>query len=246
MRLLKRYSHARRQPELAIYWVKIRGNRLRNAWWLRGGYDPARYWRARGKGYSREFDEHDQETAAAFDQQERMLLRCLSDLHFSSALEIGCGFGRILKLLSDHFQLRHLEGLDISPYQIRHAGEYIKNPRVALAVADITAPLNHSDREFDLVLTCEVLMHIPEPSTVLEEMVRVSNRYVVNLEYFDPSAESLSPWVFNHDLVEMYQTLLPPPNSPISLPIKTIQLARNQRIVVLTKKPAHQKDNGDT
>jgi ubiquinone/menaquinone biosynthesis C-methylase UbiE len=195
-----------------------------------------RYWRARGKGYSYEFAEHDQETAVVFDQQERVLVGCLGDLHFSSALEIGCGFGRILRLLSDHFQLRRLEGLDISPDQLQHAREYVRQPWIALKTADITSPLKYTDREFDLVLTCEVLMHIPEPLPVLKEMVRVSNRYVVNLEYFDPSAKALSPWVFSHDLVEMYQTLLPPPDSPINFPITTIQLAGNQRIVLLTKK----------
>lgn len=209
---------------------------FRNALWLRGGYDPVRYWRGRGREYFREFDRHDQETAAVFNQQERMLLDCLSNLHFSSALELGCGFGRILKLLVDHFQLRSLEGLDISPDQIRRARGYVKTPWVGLAVADITAPLKYGDRQFDLVLTCEVLMHIPEPLPVLREIVRVSNRYVVNVEYFDPSAKALSPWVFNHDLIQMYKDLFAPPNSAVNLPTKTIQLSRNQKILVLTKK----------
>lgn len=209
-------------------------SRLQTAIWLCGGYDPARYWRARGRQYIDEFERHDQETATVFDQQERLLLDSLSKLLITSALELGCGFGRILKLLSDNFLLRRLEGVDVSPDQILHAKEFVSCPRVHFEVGDITAPLKYHDGEFDLVLTCEVLMHIPEPLPVLREMLRVSGRYVVNLEYFDPLARTPRPWCFNHDLLRMYHILSK--EYPLGFQIDTIQLPKNQRMILVTKK----------
>lgn len=182
-------------------------SRFQTAWRLRGGYDPVRYWLARGGGYLNEFERHDEKTAAAFAHQEELFLDTLRGLHFDSALELGCGFGRMLKIVADDFCLRRLEGIDISPAQIAPAREYVGNPHVILKVADITRGLPYENGEFHLVYTCEVLMHIPDPQPVVDESLRVSRKYVLNLEYFDPSNQSTAPWCFNHDLAEIYQAV---------------------------------------
>ena len=134
-----------------------------------------------------------------------MLLDTLRGLRFDSALELGCGFGRILKIVADNFCLRRLEGIDISPAQIAHAREYVNNHQVTLKVVDITRGLSYEDGEFDLVYTCEVLMHIPDPLPIMEEMLRVSRKHVLHVEYFDQLDSPLGPWCFNHDLATMYE-----------------------------------------
>jgi SAM-dependent methyltransferase len=204
-------------------------NRILVAWWLRGGYDPVRYWLARGGGYLNEFKRHDATTATALAQQEKMLLDMLQGLRFDSALELGCGFGRVLKIVADNFSLRRLEGIDVSPTQIAHAREYVGSPGIILNVADITKGLSYEDEEFDLVYTCEVLMHIPDPGPIMDEMLRVSRKYILNLEYFDSSNRPLGPWCFNHDLFKMYQAIPGLRVDVVGLPYGT------QRIVLVAK-----------
>ena len=136
-----------------------------------------------------------------------MLLDTLRGLRFDSALELGCGFGRVLKIVADNFPSCRLEGIDVSPAQIAHARKNVGSPGIILNVADITKGLSYEDDAFDLVYTCEVLMHIPDPDPIVGEMLRVSRKYVLNLECFDSSNRPLAPWCFNHDLVKMYQAI---------------------------------------
>ena len=181
--------------------------RARSAWLLWGGYEPARYWRRRGRGYRKEFDAHSEETRRAVRRQEAEFLEALRPLEFDSVLEVGCGFGRILRLVADEFAPGRVAGVDVSRHQLRKARALLKSRKPELCEADITRGLPFwEDGTFDLVFTSEVLMHLPEPEPIVREMARVSRRYVVHLEYTAAQPEP-ERWEFRHDLPGLYRRI---------------------------------------
>ena len=87
-----------------------------------------------------------------------------------SILDVGCGNGAITNHLPTD---RHIEACDISEAALAHV-------RCDTKVADLTA-LPFEDGQFDLVLTTDVLEHIPEESyhKALNELYRVSARWLL-------------------------------------------------------------------
>jgi len=191
--------------------VKVTANalaRARRAWLLWGGYQPARYWRKRGRVYRREFGAHSDETRRAFRYQETEFLEALRPLEFDSVLEVGCGFGRMLRLVADEFAPGRIAGVDVSRHQLQEASGLLKGHNPELYEADITRGLPFlEDDSFDLVFTSEVLMHLPEPEPIIREMARVSRRYVAHLEYTAAQPEP-ERWEFRHDLAGLYDRVL--------------------------------------
>jgi pseudaminic acid biosynthesis-associated methylase len=108
--------------------------------------------------------------------------RMLDGLEIGSALEIGCNAGHNLVTLARVLGPEaRVAGVEPSPYP-RGIAE-----RAGLAVVEgSSTSVPSADGEFDLVLTCGVLIHVPpaafEPS--LRELHRVSRRYLLAIEYF--------------------------------------------------------------
>jgi len=81
-------------------------------------YIPSEYWFERGKKYR---DEYRPNKYA--ELQENILLDYLKNIpissSFSTILELGCGFGRIAKLLLSNFpNIMEYIAIDLSPHQI--------------------------------------------------------------------------------------------------------------------------------
>jgi ubiquinone/menaquinone biosynthesis C-methylase UbiE len=92
-----------------------------------------------------------------------------------TALDFGCGVGRVTRALGAHFQSCY--GLDISESMIARAREL--NPLLANATFVVNTEMHlkqFTDRYFDLIYTRLVLQHIPQRSTIkayLGEFLRV-------------------------------------------------------------------------
>lgn len=101
----------------------------------------------------------------------------------SSALEVGCNIGRNLVVLSRFIQ--HLSGIDPS-------SEAVSAARANELLADVDIREGHGlslpyeDSSFDLVFTSGVLIHVApeELGRVVDEIVRVSRKYIICIEYF--------------------------------------------------------------
>lgn len=98
-----------------------------------------------------------------------------------SMLDAGCGEGYVLSYLMDGDQnvignKTLLNGLDISSEDIERTRKLIGDKNVF--VGDI-CKMPFDDNSYDLVLALEVLEHLVSPEKALEEMQRVTSKYVL-------------------------------------------------------------------
>jgi len=131
-----------------------------------------------------------------------------------SILEVGCGFGRNIKFLIENgVKPDSITGVDISSRMIKFARDYISNNRVKLSVIAIE---NFDERKnFDLVFTHGVLMHIP-PNNIekaLDNIIRISKKHLILIEqnYSPPKSDKSSSYTFVHN----YKRLLKKDNLDI-------------------------------
>jgi len=93
----------------------------------------------------------------------------------TKVLDVGCGDGTFLYLLKTRKKCDAV-GLDISPHAIKKAAE--KGVKaILLNVEQEKFPFN--DNEFDYIACLEVLEHLHDPISVLEEMRRVCKTYSI-------------------------------------------------------------------
>ncbi len=91
-------------------------------------------------------------------------------------LEVGCGAGesslRIKRMLKDQY----FEVSDIDEYYINK----LKDKNFSLPVSQESVyDLKRGDNEFDCILFLEVLEHLKNPECALQELFRVSRKYVI-------------------------------------------------------------------
>ncbi len=123
----------------------------------------------------------DWQTEEEFDQSgEASVADVLSDIgpflsSDATALEIGCGIGRILRPLAKRF--RTVYGVDISPEMIRRAKKRLsdlRNVRLWVNNGEDLRPLGAG--QVDLAISYIVFQHIPDPAVIqkyIEDACRV-------------------------------------------------------------------------
>lgn len=93
----------------------------------------------------------------------------------NSAYDVGCGDG----FATYYFDkiIKNVEGGDIAEYMLK------KNPLPKSKLHIIDAEnLPMKDNSYELVFTWEVLHHVPNPQKAVDEMARVSKKYVLIFE----------------------------------------------------------------
>lgn len=101
-------------------------------------------------------------------------IRDCRDVH--NILDVGCGEGFSLSLIKKSGILATLSGIDASRVALALGKKEF--PDLDLSHGDIYK-LKAKDRAFDLVLCTEVLEHLTYPDKALEELKRVSRKYVI-------------------------------------------------------------------
>lgn len=168
-----------------------------------------RYWVGRGRGYLDEFlsgpklQEFERKRG-----QAKGLETVLKSLDYRDFIEVGCGFGRITQLLKERPGAVGC-GIDLSIDQLRSAEAFLGTREVSLVQGD-AAHLSFRNESADLVLASEVLMHLPPEDfrEALAEMVRISRRYVVNIDWYESyavGAIGTNAWI--HDYPSVYAAL---------------------------------------
>lgn len=101
----------------------------------------------------------------------------LKSLYFKNLLDVGCGEAIALKALLDKgIKSDKITGVDINKKAIAYAKKNIPDAR--FVVSDIRS-LPFKSKAFDLVICLETLEHIHECKKALEEIMRVSNKYII-------------------------------------------------------------------
>jgi SAM-dependent methyltransferase len=172
-------------------------------------YVPKEYWLERGKVYKQEFQYNKK-----FKLQEQMLIDYLKkQISFSTVLEVGCGFGRITKLLLSNFpEITEYVAVDLSPEQIENAKRYVlggdKRTALKFIVSDIQSL--QLDSKYDLVIAPEVLLHIL-PSEIKDVIARLegwSKRNIVNIDWYEEEVpRKAAPHNFIHQYEEIYRQM---------------------------------------
>jgi SAM-dependent methyltransferase len=129
--------------------------------------------------------------------RDRVLRGMNADQKRWSALDVGCGPGLVMGLLSPLLQV---EGLDQDPRMVRSARE-----RGFDAVQGDALALPFDDRSFDVVYCSFTLLWISDPQTAVREMSRVARRHVVFLAEPDYGGRICVPGevaALDHYLVE--------------------------------------------
>jgi len=100
-------------------------------------------------------------------QERRLgLIRQFANLHDAVILDAGCGIGVYVARFREYSQQVH--GVDIDAERVAEASRLLPNIRVASAEA-----LPYPDCMFDLVLSHEVLEHVPDDRQAVREACRV-------------------------------------------------------------------------
>jgi SAM-dependent methyltransferase len=177
-------------------------------------YVPHEYWSRQGKTYKEGFRYNKD-----FELQEKILIDYLKDYFlshasFSTVLEVGCGFGRITRLLLSNFPyIKDYLAIDLSVDQIENAKEFVR-PAVArhdqlnFVVSDIQSFQNQ--KKYDLVLASEVLMHIlpSEIDEVIRKLVTISKNHVINIDWYEEQApKKAAPHNFVHQYENIYKNM---------------------------------------
>jgi SAM-dependent methyltransferase len=202
-------------------------------------YNPKDYWLEQGKVYKNNFKYNNK-----FELQEHSLIEYLTSNIFTSTdsenkpagvsvLEVGCGFGRITRLLLANFGKLITEYLavDMSPDQIKNAKQYIgdsyligesvptsdgkksaKDERLKFVVSDIQSlnATNVSNQRYDLVLACEVLLHVlpSEIQKVVYQLTEMSNKHIINVDWYEKEVpKKVAPHNFIHQYEEIYASI---------------------------------------
>ena len=165
--------------------------------------DPRNYWQREGGRKYLEDEAFLLGPGSMSEKQGRFLAAEIEAAGAKSVLEVGCGYGRMLKELSRNLGSR-LCGADFSESQLFTGREYVAPAVIPLVLADATQGLPFRAASFDLVYTQGCLMHVPSPQdkAFQSELARVSRRYVVHTEEFADSVHT-----FAHDLRDHYRFL---------------------------------------
>jgi SAM-dependent methyltransferase len=183
-------------------------------------YVPKEYWLEKGKVYKQEFRYN-----RKFKLQEQKLVEYLKkNISFSTVLEVGCGFGRITKIILSNFpDVTEYVAVDLSPDQIENARNYVmgsdKNGVLKFIESDIQSLEMNS--QYDLVIAPEVLLHIlpSEIKGVLVKMVGWSRKNVLNIDWYeDAPPRKVAPHNFIHEYERLYRDI-PGVSKVIRIPI---------------------------
>src|ERR1019366_7103470 len=173
--------------------------------------DNYRYWQENGQGWFAEYARR-KTLIPYFHIQEIFLTEYIARHAPAKVLEYGCGVGRHLRNLSRVSGV-HIFGYDQSPTMITEMHHWAAPEWVSehVRLGPPVGRLPFADGEFDIVFTCEVLIHTrPEDiDPVLMELVRVCRGKILHIEP-EPDVDLTTNQhngCWGHDLVAAYQRL---------------------------------------
>ena len=168
-------------------------------------FDVNKYWLDRGQGYI-----HEERLGAPYHRlQEQLLFEVIErgPLPMGNILELGCGFGRITRLLAEHSPQSKITAVDLSLDQLNNARAYCQGKtNITFSAYDFYsgAPLPGAD--YDLAMAVEVFLHHPAEvvSGLMARLSRIST-FILNVDWSEPWPWNTPEHVWVHDYQRLYQ-----------------------------------------
>lgn len=105
---------------------------------------------------------------------DRLLLKNLELEPDAKILDIGCGVGAVLGIISQKFPQLHFAGIDHQPRQIAYAQQYLDQLALDSDLREGDAyVLPWGENTFDFALTVWLLEHVPDTAGIVQEIWRV-------------------------------------------------------------------------
>ncbi len=197
-------------------------------------YNPAEYWHERGKVYKQNFRYNKD-----FILQEELLVSYLSDNIFTasdsiqSVLELGCGYGRITKLLLTKFpkMIKEYLAVDLSPHQIENAKKYVGSTdnKITFSVSDIQSL--DTNKKYDLVILSEVLLHVlpSDIDSVIKKVISLSNKHIINIDWYEDKLPKDYKIRATYNFIHQYEVIYKEYTEPSTI-IKRIPIKRKKKL----------------
>lgn len=109
----------------------------------------------------------------ALKRRAKWLIENLDPGDGDKILEVGCGDGYYLHLLSSLGYKLHLTGTDYDKRALGSARRNLKGKKIKLVYGDVLEKLPFRRNSFDKIIMSEVLEHLPDDSKGLQEVKRV-------------------------------------------------------------------------
>lgn len=167
------------------------------------------YWKQRGKKFGEELEKQSFYVKSIMRNQEKHIIKILRKNRWKKILEVGCGSGRLTKKIAEFPEIEKFMAMDISPDLIESAKKNTRGQTIEFQCIDLQ---NYNPKEkFDLVFSCEVMMHIPhqEINNIISKIVSFSKQKVILTEFFDPEkiGSSLGGYCFVHDYKKIFENV---------------------------------------
>ena len=197
-------------------------------------YNPSEYWHERGKVYKNNFKYNKN-----FFLQEELIITYLNENVFTpdespkSVLELGCGYGRITKLLLTKFPtlIKEYFAVDLSPHQIENAKKYVdsNNDKLIFSVSDIQS--FDTNKKYDLVILSEVLLHVlpSEIDSIIKKILLLSDKHIINIDWYEDSLPQDYKIRATYNFIHQYEALYKKYTEPsTTTTIKRIPIKRKK------------------
>lgn len=109
----------------------------------------------------------------ALKRRARRIIEELNPRDGDRILDVGCGDGYYLHLLSSLGLKLKLTGVDFDPNALQSARRNLKGKRIHLVYADLMKKLPFPDNCFDKIVMSEVCEHLPDDVKGLKEVHRI-------------------------------------------------------------------------
>lgn len=170
---------------------------------MSAAFNVNQYWQQRGESYFEEALPQDYHRL-----QERFLFEVLraGNLPMDRVLELGCGFGRITRLLARRFPRSSIHALDLSVDQLAHARQQCAGFRnITFNRHDLCSDDPFPAGEFDTAIAVEVFLH-QQAETVLTlyERLRDLVRFIVHIDWSEDWRWATPEHAWVHDYRRLF------------------------------------------
>lgn len=160
-------------------------------------FDVDAYWRASGPYIATRSESNEHKLV------EGILTAFLPELDpIKDVLDVGCGRGRIARILNRALPGAEYTGMDIGDAQISHTLTVRPDGEFYLSRLQDFSPL----RDWDLVIASEVLMHIPpqDIGAVCDKLKGLARKWIVTVDWTEPVPEPIAPWNWLYDYPALF------------------------------------------